>query len=55
MSSYMSAEENNIIVKTMMLQQSCNHVTGDDTNEKGFKLILDDLMTKNATVSLLDQ
>ena len=26
----------------MMIQQSCNHVTGDDTNEKGFKLIVDD-------------
>ena len=42
MSSYMFVEENNVIVETMMLRQSCNHVTGDDTNEKGFKLIVDD-------------
>ena len=53
MSSYMSAEENHIIVKTMMLQQSCNHVTGDDTNEKGFKLIVDDSDDKECDCQLV--
>ena len=53
MSSYMSAEENNIIVKTMMLQQSCNHVTGDDTNERGFKLIVDDPDDKECDCQLV--
>ena len=42
MSSYMYAEENTEIVRTLRLQQSCNHATGDDTNEKGFKLMVDD-------------
>jgi hypothetical protein len=49
----MSAEENNIIVKTMMLQQNCNHVTGDDTNEKGFKLIVDDPDDKECDCQLV--
>ena len=27
----------------MMLQRSCNHVKGNDTNETGSKLLVDDL------------
>ena len=38
----MSAEESNAMMKTMMLQQSCNNVTADDTSSKGFRLIVDD-------------
>ena len=36
-----------------MLQQSCNHVTGDDTNEKGFKLIVDDPDDKECDCQLV--
>ena len=42
MPSYMSAEERNAMMKTMLLQQTCNNVAGDDTNSKGFRLIVDD-------------
>ena len=35
----------------MMRQQSCNHVTGDDTNEKGFKF--DDLAGKECDCQLV--
>ena len=42
MSLYVSAEESNAMMKTMMLQQSCNNVTGDDTDPTGFRLIVDD-------------
>ena len=42
MPSYMPAEESNAMMKTMMLQQICINVAGDDTNSKGFRLIVDD-------------
>ena len=40
MTTYMSAEENNQMVKTMMLQNNCNHVSGDDSNDYGFRLMI---------------
>ena len=40
MTTYMSAEENNQIIKTMMLQNTCNHISGDDTNDNGFRLMI---------------
>jgi hypothetical protein len=36
----MSAEENNQMVKTMMLNNNCNHISGDDTNDNGYRLII---------------
>ena len=38
----MSAEESSAMMKTMMLQQSRNNLTGDDTDSKGFRLFVDD-------------
>ena len=40
MTSYMNTELNNQIVKSMMLNNNCNHVSGDDTNGNGYRLIV---------------
>ena len=40
MPSYMEAQSNNEILKTMMLNQSCDHVSGDDTNQNGYRLMI---------------
>ena len=40
MTTYMSAEENNQMIKTMMLQNTCNHISGDDTNDNRFRLMI---------------
>ena len=40
MPSYMETINNNEMVKTMMLNQSCDHVSGDDTNQNGYRLMI---------------
>ena len=37
---YLEAENNNAVVKAMMLNQSCNHASGDDTAENGYRLMI---------------
>ena len=38
----LESENANAMIKTMMLNSSCNRIKGDDTNTNGFKLIVDD-------------
>ena len=40
MPGYLEAQNNNEMVKTMMLNQSCDHVSGDDTNQNGYRLMI---------------
>jgi len=40
MPGYLEAQNNNEMVKTMMLNQSCDHVSGDDTNQNGYRLMV---------------
>ena len=42
MPGYLETESANAMMKAMMLNSSCNHIKGDDTNTNGFKLIVDD-------------
>jgi len=46
MPSYMETINNNEMVKTMMLNQSCDHVSGDDTNQNGYRLMIPRIITK---------